>query len=202
MKKINKSEPDFYKNSLKEFKPKKWGDVPNKFDIRVYMLCEEQNFQCAYTEQRIEPENSHIDHYIKQSFILQGLFKPTTIFSWNNLFASCNDEYFGAKHKDKYIKHVEYQPLINPCNESYEKHFKYSWLGDVFTDTNDAKGNNTIRIFNLNDSALVEQRRIVAHQVKIMYKQFTLKELIGIIGKFESMICYLYQQLNKLHKAQ
>lgn len=70
MRKINKSEPDFYKGQIKNNKPRRWEDIQNKTDIRLYMLCEEQNYQCAYTETRLEPETSHTDHYIKQTFIL------------------------------------------------------------------------------------------------------------------------------------
>ncbi len=82
MRKIDKKEPDFYKEIIRKYKPEKWNDIHNKADIRFYMLSDEQNFQCAYTELRIEPETSHIDHYIKQSFIL-------------NDFQLCNYFYLG-----------------------------------------------------------------------------------------------------------
>jgi len=196
MRKINKREPYFYKELIKKVKPEKWNDIQNKTDIRIYMLCEEQNFQCAYTEQRIEPETSHADHYIKQYFILQGLFKPITIFTWENLFTSCNNDFYGSKYKDRHIKTSDYEMLINPSKENSNNHFNYSWFGEIIVNENDIKGCNTVKLFNLNDSVLVEQRMIVAFQVKTMYKQFTLIELITIIGKFESMICYLYNQLN------
>jgi len=195
MKRIDKKEPDFYHETLFKSKPEKWEDLPNRSELRIYMITYEQNFQCAYTEVRIEPESSHVDHYIKQSFILQGLFKPLTIFSWENLFTSCNSDYFGAKYKDKNIKPADYEPLLNPAMESYANHFKYSWTGEILVEENDIKGFHTIRLFNLNDPVLVEQRKVVAFQVKTMYNQFSLEEMIGIIGKFESMIGYFYHQL-------
>jgi len=198
MRKINKKEPDFYKELIKSNKPEKWNDIQNKTDIRIYMLSEEQNFQCAYTEQRIELETSHTDHYIKQSFILQGLFRPITIFSWENLFTSYNNEFYGAKYKDKHIKTSDYELLINPSYENSDNHFIYSWFGEIIIDESNTKGYNTVKLFNLNDSVLVEQRMVVAFQVKTMHNQFSLVELITIIGKFESMICYLYNQLKDI----
>ncbi len=125
------------------------------------------------------------------------IFSSVTIFTWENLFTSCNSEFYGAKYKDKHIKTMDYKMLINPNFEDSSKHFIYSWFGEIIVNEDDIKGRNTLKLFNLNDSALVEQRKIVAFQVKIMYNQFSLDELITIIGKFESMICYLYNQLNK-----
>ena len=50
MKKINKIEPDFYQNYISANKPDTWKQVSFDigFDMRTYMLMEEQNFQCAY----------------------------------------------------------------------------------------------------------------------------------------------------------
>jgi len=195
MKRIDKKEPDFYKKVLLKSKPVKWEELPNREEIRIYMLSYEQNYQCAYTELRIVPENSHVDHYIKQAFILQGLFKPLTIFTWENLLTSCNSEYYGAKCKDKNIKPADYEITLNPTKENSINHFKYAWTGDIIANENDLKGFNTIRLFNLNDPVLIEQRKVVAYQVKTMFNQITLIEMIRIIGKFESMICYFYNQL-------
>ncbi len=195
MRKINKIELDFYKKLIRKNKPEKWKDVQKKTDIRNYMLSDEQNYQCAYTEQRIDTETSHTDHYIKQSFILQGLFKPITIFNWENLFTSCNNEFYGAKYKDKHIKPSDYKKLINPVRENSSDYFKYTWFGEIIVKEANTKGINTVKLFNLNDSVLIEQRKVVAFQVKTMYNQFSLDELIVIIGKFESMIRYLHKQL-------
>ncbi len=196
MKRINKIVPNFYLETLRKGQPEKWEDVSCRNEIRLYMLSEEQNFQCAYTETRIELENSHIDHYVKQEFIKHALFKPMTVFSWENLFVSCNSEFYGAKFKDKKITAGDYATLVNPAKDSSATHFKYTWTGDIIVENQNEKGRNTVELFNLNDPVLVEQRRVVAYQVKVMYEQFTLQELIQIIGRFESMICFLYETLN------
>ncbi len=180
MKKINKNEPDFYKEFAEQNKPRSWGDLSGKlgYDIREYMLKEEQNFQCAYTEIHLDPADSHVDHFRKQSLF------PKSVFEWNNLLTDCNSEYYGAKFKDKNIKKKEdYQYLINPVREDPKRYFNYSITGEMLADKENRKGRFTIDSFNLNDYALVEQRKIVASHVKAMCKQFSLEEIIAFILK-------------------
>lgn len=123
------------------------------------------------------------------------MFNPITVFTWSNLFTSCNYEFYGAKFKDKNIIPSDYKFLINPSKENSSKYFIYTWYGEIIIKDSDEKGLKTVKLFNLNDRALIEQRKIVAFQVKEMYEQFSLDELIEVIGKFESMICYLYNKL-------
>jgi hypothetical protein len=75
MKKVNKSEPAFYQDYISRNKPGKWKQLSFDigFDMRTYMLMEEQNFQCAYTEIRLEPEQSAL---IIVSANNQFLFPP------------------------------------------------------------------------------------------------------------------------------
>ncbi len=67
--------------------------------------------------------------------------------------------------------------------------------GDILVDESDKKGKITRDLFNLNDYALVEQRKVVATYVMVMYKQFSVGELVGFIGKFESFIRAIYADL-------
>ena len=192
MKKINKSEPNFYKEFATQNKPRSYGELSEKigYDVREYMLREEQNFQCAYTEIRLDPENSHVDHFRKQ-----GLFSES-VFEWNNLLTSCNNEYYGARCKDRRIKKKEdYQYLMNPVEDDPEEYFNYSITGDILADEETGTGQFTIDSFNLNDYALVEQRKRVANHVKSMCKQFSLEECIVFIGSFESFIRAIYSDL-------
>ena len=193
MKKINKKEPDFYKNFIINNKPVTWFDLSKEIGdkTRKYMLDFEQNNQCAYTEKLIKPENSHIDHFKKQSFIKQGLFK-VLLFQWDNILASCNNEFYGAKHKDKNIKFNDYECLINPTIENPNNYLAYSVFGKVIAKNNNKKGQKSIELLNLNDYELVAQRKSVALQVMHMYKQFSVDEIIAHIGKFESFIKAIY----------
>ncbi len=57
---------------------------------------------------------------------------------------------------------------------------------------NNRKGKASIELFNLNEYSLVVERKAEVLQVKSMYKQFSL---IEIIGKFESFIRVIYFEL-------
>lgn len=195
MKKIDKTEPDFYKEFVVQNNPRSWRDLSEKigYDTREYILREEQNFQCAYTEIHLDPDNSHVDHFRKQSLF------PEAIFEWNNLLTSCNNEYYGAKFKDRRIRKKEdYQYMINPVEEHPRRYFDYSITGEILTNNKDGKGKFTIDSFNLNDYALVEQRKIVAYHVKSMCKQFSAEEIILFIGSFESFIRAIYNDLKSI----
>jgi len=48
MKRINKKEPNFHHETLLKSKPVKWDDLPNRKELRIYMLTSEQNYQCAF----------------------------------------------------------------------------------------------------------------------------------------------------------
>lgn len=194
MKQIAKQEPQFFREFVEQNSPQLWEEISRKIghDVRTYMLKKEQNFQCAYTETRVEPENSHIDHFKKQSLY------TNLIFEWDNLLTSCNNEAYGAKYKDKMVKNKEdYQYLINPVLDNPHNYFNYAMTGDVLIDEHDEKASITRDFFNLNDYSLVEQRKQVAYQVMAMHKEFSVDELIDFIGKFESFIRALCADFKK-----
>ena len=85
--------------------------------------------------------------------------------------------------------------LINPSIEGSSNYFEYSWTGGILVDGYNEKALKTIEIFSLNDFALVEQRKVVAFQIKSLYDQLSLEEILDIFGQFESLISYLYGQL-------
>lgn len=103
MRKINKFAPyeDFVRHILKN-KPSKWDEIDGalKFNMRLYMLTNEQDCLCGYSEIPLEAENtsSHIDHFIKREY------DNTKIFDWDNLITSAIDEDFGGKYKDNTYK--------------------------------------------------------------------------------------------------
>ena len=214
MKRINKREPMFYSNFIRGNNPVEWDDVAEIRDhIRTYMLSglvpdetiepnsvSEQNFQCAYTEIDIEENanSSHIDHFRKQSIF------PTLRFDWSNLFASTNNEYYGAKHKDNTykIQQDEFQFLINPSIENPNIFFKYSFTGEILIKAVDENSTEykkallTREVFNLNERSLVEQRQTVVKTVKLYFDQQFAIDVIKIhIGKFDSLVENIYQNL-------
>jgi len=84
---------------------------------------------------------------------------------------------------------------MNPVEDDPEEYFNYSITGDILADEETGTGQFTIDSFNLNDYALVEQRKRVANHVKSMCKQFSLEECIVFIGSFESFIRAIYSDL-------
>jgi len=156
------------------------------------MLKEEQNSQCAYTEIRLSPGSSHVDHFRKQSLF------PTLILKWNNLFTSCNSDCYGAKFKDRKIKREDYRYVINPGEDDTRNCFNYSITGEILVDENNKQAQITIALFNLNDYALVEQRKAAAQAVMAMRKQFNVHELVEYIGQFESFIRAIYTDFENI----
>lgn len=196
MKKIKKKEPRFFDEYIKSEKPETWSDMRNiKYKIRQYMLRQEQNQQCAYTEVRINPENtvSHIDHYLKQEWYKDH------IFEYVNLFTSCNSEYFAAKYKDKNIQITDYQNLINPAIENPADYFEYTMTGYIVPkDPNCVKAETTIRLFNLNHRTLTERRKEKIRFLQRWINYYSKEMLMMEIGEFDSMILDLYPQMQKI----
>ena len=184
MKRIIKNEPRWYTDFIDQKQPKEWGAVSQEIghELRVYMLREEQHQQCAYTELHLEPESAHIDHFKKRSFF------PRATFDWENLLTSCNSEEYGANFKDKMVKKHDYKYLLHPVRDDPQAHFTYSMTGEILVDEHDLRETMTRERFNLNHRSLVEQRKQIAFQIRAMYHQVSVDELIECFGKFESFI--------------
>lgn len=210
MKKITKVEPEFFSSYLEKEKPETWEELSRAigYDIRTYMLSgmspdgdeinpSEQNYQCAYTELDIEPESSHshIDHFRRKS----GNMFPNLIFNWTNLFTACNNNDFGAKHKDRNIKKDDYEFLINPALDNPSKYITYNLLGKVIevskdTDSKEFKiAKKTIELFNLNEPALKAHRLSVSKQVQSVSNQLPLVEIKADIGRFDSFVEFVFK---------
>jgi hypothetical protein len=54
---IPKQQPEFYQEFLEQNSPTEWSEVSRSigYELRMHILMEEQNYQCAYTEIRVEP---------------------------------------------------------------------------------------------------------------------------------------------------
>ena len=85
-----------------------------------------------------------------------------------NLLISCNNENMCAKYKDKNILKDDYKKLINPV---IENHFlEYTFYGEleVKEDLNESdieKAKFTIKILNLNNRSLIEERKRVINSL-------------------------------------
>jgi uncharacterized protein (TIGR02646 family) len=187
---INKQEPDFYTKFISSEKPKNWDDFSIGVELRRYMLENEQNSQCAYTELRLNETNrsSHIDHFKRKHSSLY----PQLTFDYNNLFTADISNDYGARHKDAFVKsRADYTNLLNPLSPDIQESFTYNLSnGEIEGRTENAQ--YTITVFKLNHQYL---RRKRLDRIKMIddYKDiYPLEDTIQYIGEFESLIRYIY----------
>ena len=172
MRKINKFAPyeDFVRHILKN-KPSKWDEIDGalKFNMRLYMLTNEQDCLCGYSEIPLEAENtsSHIDHFIKREY------DNTKIFDWDNLITSAIDEDFGGKYKDNTykIQKKEYSQIFNPVIDDMTQFIEYSGDGSIIPQKdidkiNTDKVKKTIEVFNLKQTSLKNRRKALLDSVQ------------------------------------
>lgn len=165
MKKINKISPfsDFEQFVFKN-KPTLWEELPNEIrtNTRMYILCEEQDCLCGYSEIILEEDSfySHIDHYYKRNLF------PQKTYAWNNLIVSTIDEDFGGKYKDDTyrIKANEYSQIFNPVVDDMSQYIEYSGNGEIIPIEGLSpdiinKVKKTIEVFNLNHTSLNNRRK-------------------------------------------
>lgn len=168
MKKINKQDPPKkFTDFVRTKKPNNWKfcDSEVRKEAKEYMLLEEQDLLCGYTEIYIDNENCHIDHYVKRSL------NNSLCYNWNNLIVAVNDEDFGAKHKDNGPNNIkslaDYNNILNPVIDDSKDFFKYSLDGeatylDDLNKSDSLKCNKTIEVFNLNHNSLKNRRSDLA----------------------------------------
>ncbi|MBM3435904.1 MAG: TIGR02646 family protein [Bacteroidetes bacterium] len=188
MKKINKSEPTFFRKFIQKTKPANWDKINEiRLVLRKYILESEQNMQCAYCEATLLPDcsKSHIDHFKPRHF-----FRELT-FVYNNLLVSCNSSDHCASHKDSKGKSREiFDNIINPVLEDPATFFEYHTNGKLVSVNEKAKF--TEEIFNLNHPGLRHRRNNIAWAVIGYRDSMELSEVIEEIHEFESFIRYIW----------
>lgn len=184
MKKINKSEPKFFRDFKTGNKLVNWNGLHEiKLDLREHILKTEQGFQCAYCESAITSNNtkSHIDHFKRKHLF------PELTFDYNNLLVSCKNHNHCASVKDSKVKSKDYyKDLINPVNNDPSAYFEYSVSGKVIS--KNIKAKFTEETFNLNHSGLMQQRKDITWAVHAYKESLELEEVIIEIGAYESFI--------------
>lgn len=161
-------------------------------EARLYILCDEQEQLCGYTEILIEElEDCHIDHFRKRDLF------PKLTFDWENLIVSVNDDSFGAKYKDNgyRIKDVEYQLILNPAKDKTEDYFYFNQFGQI-EPTNFSirfsgakKAEKTIEVFNLRDESLRMRREQIIRDINSYSGQLPKEELI------KNLSCYGFKSV-------
>lgn len=169
MRKINKGIPfNDFTHYVEANQPTDWGQLPGNvsYDTRCYILINEQDGICGYTELCLSDNDSHIDHYVKRSI------DSSKIFIWDNLIVASVDEDFGAKYKDNgyRIKANEYFEIFNPVVDHVEYYCYFLTNGEIYPRKNISpstyvKMQRTIEVFNLNHPSLKSRRANVIQNV-------------------------------------
>ncbi|WRH69100.1 MAG: retron system putative HNH endonuclease [Planktothrix sp. GU0601_MAG3] len=126
---------------------------PQKRLVRLALL-REQGYICCYCCQKIERENSHIEHFLPQSKTDAELS-----VTYSNLLASCGSDQHWPKHCGNQRKN---NPLpVSPLETNCEDYFRYTVEGEIIPTNNlelkDA-AKQTIDILNLNNYDLKRMR--------------------------------------------
>lgn len=129
-------------------------------------LLDLQNGRCAYCERRTGDgrDDGHIEHFRCQSQ------HPHLSIAWSNLFWSCNDEKTCGKHKDKCDRQTgprrtfNSNDLIDPSVEDPKDFILFVADGTVrprdgIDAVNERRAQETLRVFQLADSAFLRKSR-------------------------------------------
>lgn len=198
MRKIDKRAPiTSFSEFVRTHHPVKWEDAKDVIRVwREYILQYEQHCLSGYTEEPLCLDNSHIDHFSKQS-----LFNAL-IFDWNNFVVDGINETYGAKFKDKVVTTCEENNrLINPVTEDARRYFKYELNGNItvidgLNQSDAERATYTITAFNLNEASLSERRRVIINTILDAYNDLSdelILEALEAVG-FKSVVEQLLEE--------
>lgn len=136
-----------------------------KTQIREALLAI-QGQRCAYCERRTgaSAKDGHVEHFRKQAD------HGDLTMAWANLFWSCNDENTCGKHKDGCNREAgaraRFDParLIDPSADDPDDYLLFVTDGTVrpregLTDDQRTKACESLRVFNLAESAFLRRAR-------------------------------------------
>lgn len=138
-------------------------------------LNEMQHRICAYCESAFSEGDSHIEHLYPRAKY-EGL-----TFEWKNLFGSCNSQNSCGIYKDsaRNPTATTHELLIKPDHDDPHRYFQYYKNGriagkPVLPEKMYQQAKETMRAFNLNNSALVSLRRSHLEPLMQLEEEFIL----------------------------
>lgn len=175
-----------------------WGDVTPEHKKEIWQQLEAmQGRFCAYCERSIrrKSKDSHIEHFVR----CDNEKKKT--FDWNNLFGSCEDKHTCGKHKDNKARHIKMDVVCKPDIMDPANFLQFLPGGNVQTkpgieESKQRIAENTIAIFNLNNSSLCGRRRLVYKEEK----RFTAEifELLNLMPDEPELIEELNENIARI----
>ena len=202
IKKLNT--PQFFTNDTINLTS--WNDYysAKKRVLKEYISQEEQNHLCCYCEDKIDINNSHIEH-IKPKF----LDIDNLTFDYSNLAVSCNGtcrnseddntRYNCGHRKDKDDTQYIEDLFLNPTQiEDIREYFIYDIDGFIVpTDKNIQKATYMRDTLHLNDGDLPKARKDTLKDLEELNIDFD--ELIFLLGQedlsFISFLRYKYKNI-------
>ena len=203
MRKINRNNPpaEFVRLVTGSSCPVNWDVFVNDYhdlyrQIRDQLLLEQEGMS-GYTEKPLSPEGSiHIDHF-KEKSMFSGVE-----FDWFNFVVDEIDKRYGAIYKDNHVQISDYAKIIHPVIEQPSLYLTYMEDGtmiprrDLTDQTMRDKAEFTIRIFNLNHSALKKNRFDMICTVRACalgrLEKKEVEDALACCG-FKSVIEYVYK---------
>lgn len=134
--------------------------VDNSSDDNQYFIF---GLRCAYCESMVR-HGGHIEHFCRKN---PNHF-PELTFEWTNLFIACGSADHCGHYKDR-PNAPPYRPdnLIKPDEHDPDDYLYFHSSGEVrvrnrlgMTDNDRQRGEETIRVFNLNAPQLMGKRKI------------------------------------------
>ena len=123
-----------------------------------------QSHYCAYCEIKInKPSDGFIEHLERRSD------NPERTFDWTNMFFSCNHSDSCGIFKDNSKPKMDFSlnDIIDPSTVDPQDFFAYDSEGNILPKNSNytQQVNETIRIFNLKNSRLINIRKNIASTV-------------------------------------
>jgi len=184
-----------------------WGQYfsKKKRALKAYILKEEQNYLCCYCEDKIDSNNSHIEHIKPKYLDIENL-----TFDYNNLAVSCegqcrnseddNSRYNCGHRKDKQDTQYDESKFLNPLKvEELRDYFDYNRNSEIISSSkNITKSQYMIDTLHLNDGDLPRAREDSLKDFELMGLE-TIEELVFMLDQeniaFISFLRYKYQHL-------
>lgn len=133
------------------------------YRLREQLGITEQDCLSAYTEQPLNEQSWHIDHFRKRSLY------PNLTFNYHNLFVDNRNDNYGACYKDSAktgVTKVTFEgknKIFNPAEEDLTEYITFNLKGEMMSrrglsNTIRERVKETLRVFNLNHPLLVSKR--------------------------------------------
>ncbi len=187
-----------FKNRLGE-----WRSLNRKLKTKITaILLREQHGKCAYCEAKLyEIKYDSLGHYYHIEHVYPKSIYEEKMYSYYNIVLSCghsNEDGSATRHCG--ASKQNYDPalgFISPLSRDCQKHFRYSYSGEIRA--NDEAAEKTIDILDLNHPNLVNKRReLINVFISGVHSREQIDKLINAIPNSQEFYSTIIYVLNSL----